>query len=503
MMHPSLSSRAALKPNFSALNAGGWTAATRVTSQISQFVIILIASRFLGPAEFGVFSLVSAVAYALLRIADAGWSEFIISWRGDESFIEATLTLSLIAGLIMSLLGLLGATFVDEVMASPTEAHLMALFALWIVLATLSSAQGGVLTRRQQVAPLSTILIAAEGVGFAVTVTALFTGADLFSLAYGRLAQQSLQMVASAALTGARPRALPDRAVIREVLAFTRHIFLTRWLNLMRMYASTFLIGLFLGPQSVGLYRAADRLVGALMELMNEPARMLAWLLLRRAAVRAQAEGLPVRETVRETAELMLPLIIAIALPCLALLALFADTVIAFLLGEGWRGAAPIVTILAIARALVVPSSVTEALLSILGEVRRFPPASLINAVISITALAIAAQFDAVAVAVGELVAGTGVLATTIWLQRRYGGVRWGLVARHSLFIVPSIALGLVVAETISQTFAAELPGIMRTLVACAAATVIYAAAVGLLRPVAVRIAFSLWRQQRAAEAAI
>jgi O-antigen/teichoic acid export membrane protein len=42
------------------LAAGAWTMVERVVSQAAQFVIFIVAARVLGPAEFGVFALISA-----------------------------------------------------------------------------------------------------------------------------------------------------------------------------------------------------------------------------------------------------------------------------------------------------------------------------------------------------------------------------------------------------------------------------------------------------------
>ena len=70
---------------------------------------------------------------------------------------------------------------------------------------------------------------------------------------------------------------------VRELAEFSRYILATRMVAYFHTYALTFIIGIFLGATSVGYYRVAERLGSSFAELMEEPARLIAWVSLRRA----------------------------------------------------------------------------------------------------------------------------------------------------------------------------------------------------------------------------
>ncbi len=468
--------------------AGALTAVARGSGQIAQLAIMVTAARYLGPAEFGVFALVSALAYVLLRIAEAGWAEFVISSRDETAAGEAAMTISLIAGVLVGSLALGAAVAAYLLGVGRETVVLIALFAVWIVPTSVSSVQAGIMVRDRRVARLAVVQGLGEFLGLAVTLAALFLGHGLLSLIYGRLVQQCAVFGACLVMTGTLPGRLPDRALGAAMGTFYRNILAVRLFAVLRLYAATIIIGLFLGTASVGLYRAAERVIGAFGELVGEPLRMMCWMILRPVAKDAEPTPQAVRAAIAEAANQTFPLMIALAIPAFALVGLFAADIIVFLLGEQWRGAAPIASILAFARLLLVPAVATEVVLSLTGEVRRAPPVSIFNCAVAVILVLIMAQFDATAVAVGELLGCMVAFVTSIYLQSRFGGVNWLSVAKRSLFVLPALAVCVLVALA-SVTALAEfaMPAIVRAVLACGAALLAYAAIIAIIRPEAVR----------------
>jgi hypothetical protein len=99
--------------------------------------------------------------------------------------------------------------------------------------------------------------------------------------------------------------------------------------------------------------------------------------------------------------------------------------------------------------------------------------------------------FGLVPVALGQSLAAVVALATTIWLQSRYGRLNWPQVLRHSAFII--IAIAAMVAAVYGLTaiasrreFAPALTMALQILVG----VVIYCGAMAALKPATVR---SFW----------
>ena len=244
----------------------------------------------------------------------------------------------------------------------------------------------------------------------------------LLSLIYGRLAHQVLQLASSLVFCRLRPARRIEGSVWREVRDFCMHILASRVVSNIRMYASTFIIGGFLGAAAVGYFRAAQRLVAAFGEILGEPTRVLAWGMFKKA----QSDE---PDSFNKIAIVFFPVLLALAIPVFLWIAIFSMELTIGLLGDQWAPTAPLIVILAFAQLAVAPSFATEAIISLAGFVKKIPLIATINAALSIIVTVIAAPHGVMAVAVSQAVVAIVFLASSIWMQEKYAGIRWREIA--------------------------------------------------------------------------
>lgn len=266
-----------------AIASGAWIVVERITAQFSQMAIFILAARILGPAEFGFFALISACAILLLRFAEVGWAQYIMSWHGDSHLPRQVLLMAIISGIIVASAGAATGSLLPVFGFSALAGQLVTLFSIWVFVATTSSAQKGIMIWQSKLRSSAFCEISGELVGLAVAVSALLSGYGVLSLVFGRLAFQSVHLVLSFTITRLTPLRGMKRDQFRHLVSFSAHLFTSRMIGNLRLYAATFIIGGFLGPAAVGFYRAAERLVGALAEVVAVPAEILAWNLFRKA----------------------------------------------------------------------------------------------------------------------------------------------------------------------------------------------------------------------------
>lgn len=412
--------------------------AARIVSQLAQLAIFVVAAHVLGPAEFGVFALVSAVATMARRVSEAGWSEFIINSRAGDDVIRHILFIAIASGLLACLLGIGASLIVPFWRTADGIATLGLLFSIWVLLATYTTAQGGVLIRRERHRPFALAQITGELVGLGVAVGALNAGYGLFSLIFGRLAMEIVGAMVMVWTVPLLPKAAVPLDLVREVLRFSGHIVTIRFIGNLRLNAATFFIGFFAGPAAVGYYRAADRLISAFAEVVAEPTRWLGWSLFRRARADAEAGtgGLA------EQANTFFPVVTVVAVPVFVGLAILGGDVIAVLLGETWRPAAQVVPMLALARLLQMPEIVSVALFSLTGNERKLPRLVIAYSVAGIAVTILVAPYGIVAVAWAELFMGAMICLAFGFAYRRVAGIRWIAVTWRLLPSVPALIVG-------------------------------------------------------------
>jgi O-antigen/teichoic acid export membrane protein len=211
---------------------------------------------------------------------------------------------------------------------------------------------------------------------------------------------------------------------------------------------------------------------------------MISWLLFRRDM---PPDGLPdgpeSRACAQRALEKLMPVLLGLTAPVYVTVAVLSEEIIVILLGEAWRAAAPVATILALALFPMIPSAVSEPLLALTGKTRFLPRVSLFNACVTLVLILVTVGFGMIAVAWAHLAIGLVAFGTTLWLHVRILGLDWWRIAERCAFLVP-ILIGLVgVALLLRDRALAQGAGPIETVaIVLAPSALLYLAAVALVR---------------------
>ncbi|MDE3238730.1 MAG: oligosaccharide flippase family protein [Paracoccaceae bacterium] len=454
--------------------------AERIIAQVSQLVLFVAAARILSPADFGVFALVSSAAILLMRSAEVGWAPYIMSWEGDDTVPRQVVMVALISGVCIGALAFGVGLLLPLIGLPAVVSHLFLLFSVWIALATTSSAQRGMMIWRDGLLGSSIAESLGEIAGMLVALVLLFHGYGVYSLAFGRLAYQTVHIVLSFAVTRRSPLWGMPRAELRALGHYSWQIFTSRFITNMRLYIGTFLIGGFLGPASVGYYRAAQRLVGSVAEIIGSPSLVLSWSMFRQARDRfgARSPGFQTQVNV------YFKLLTAAGLPIFLWLGLMGGDLITGLIGAKWLPALPLVPVLAFARALTMPNTVLEPILSLTGEIRRLPGFTLIFFIVAAVSTVAGGMIGLTAVAWSEVLTSALAMVAGGVLLQRHCGIAWDEVfaALRSL-VLPLLAGSLALLFFRETLGTAQIGPLTRVLIATLPSLVIYALALALFDP--------------------
>ncbi|MGC9368069.1 MAG: oligosaccharide flippase family protein [Paracoccaceae bacterium] len=403
-----------------AIRGGIWTAVSRILSQVVQFAIFMVAVQVMTPAEFGIFALVWTWSLILSQFAIAGWPEYIMQWRGDSLQPRRVLALAMAGGALLALTGIALSYLAPLISDDPRATPLMQVFAVWIFFASVAGTYAGAMNWQDRLSAAAISMIVGDLANLAVAVWALLHGHGVFALAAGRLVGALFWAGSGLAVM----RMVPDFRITlqqaKEIVRFTSRIVAVRLLVNIRLYAATLVIGGFLGAAHAGYFRAGQRLVSALAEVLGEPTRVLAWSLFRKTR---NDQGAKV--DFRERANSFFPLLLVFAVPLFAATAFLAEDITVGLLGEEWRPATPVVRILAIAYAVLATSAANEAVLSLAGMVRILPYMVLVNATIGVGITMLAAPHGIIATAWAQVASALVIFLINAWMMQRHAAIRW------------------------------------------------------------------------------
>lgn len=429
--------------------AGRWILISRIAAQFSQITLFLLAARFLTPAEFGVFALIQAFSALLFVGAAAGWREAIISTANSKHEINQLMAFSLLSGVAMALVGGLVSLGLN-VAGEAAAAGLAALFSVCVLIAPVVNGFNGLLVRRGRVRSFAMASVAAEILAFAVAAGTLINGFGVYALAFGKI----VFLAASAGLlawqSGWNGGLTLKGPRTRLLLSTSAHILANRSIFFVQSNSATFLVGAFLGPAGVGFYRAAERVVSSVAELVMEPLRMIAWVELRKVADQSGEADPELRARLANAATNILPLFVLLTAPVFIGLAFVAHDLVIFALGPAWAPSGDVAMIFALAACSVVPGVLAEPLLSLAGEIRRLPRIMLMNAAFSALLMVGLGPFGLLALASAAIPAGVFTLATTFWILRRHGGFAWRPALKGASIAVPplcAMAIGVLATQ--------------------------------------------------------
>lgn len=425
------------------MRSGVWVILSRIISQIAQFLMILAAARFMQPADFGVFALISAVSVGLTRVSEAGWRELVMSSVEDRTSAYAN-SLALLCGLATSGLGSLVAGVLFLKGYSFAAAVTMELLAVWVLLTTLCATQAGILVKRGKLQPLAKMQVFGEGAGLVVGIAVLASGGGILGLGAAKLMSQSVILVGSIAVSRWFALGWIGGAQGAEAYRFSLKILATRLIAYGQDNVALFTIGALVGPAAAGLFRAASRLSGALSEVVSEPVRQLSW-----SAAQQSFPG--------ATVDRLLTVTIIASTPLFVGLAATANEVVLLLLGPTWSLAGPLVAILALAGWLSVLNVATEPLLATRGQINLLPKLSVGFTGLTLLSLVVLAPLGVFWIAVGQFAVSAAILPVIVWVQQRYGGTSGTAIASASYPALIGAGL-LAAAVLIVGAFAAGLP---------------------------------------------
>lgn len=390
--------------------AGAW--GVRLVT-LGHFVVI---ARLLEPVDLGIIAFATALVASLASLVDQGLSTLVES-RPDAD--DATLDTAWWATLVTAALVTVSVAFAAPWIAGWTgKAYLEGLLpwmALTIVLGAVSSIQLAALRARFRHRAVATAQMLGTLAGAATGIGCALAGLAYWSLVAKALVEVSLVSAMLLYLSPWRLSKRFDLALWCRLLRDGAPILGMRLVDIVNQRLDALLIGARLGAGPLGLYTTGQRMHQIAMEAMFSAVNQVSLPLFGRVA------GQPAR-----TADVLLRLLRCVSLlsfPAFALLAATGPDLVAFVFGERWRAAGPVLSALAGGGLLFSVSYFNAPLMIANGRSRAVFGLTLLNAVTNALAFLAAVPYGIVAVAGAYAARGWLVYPVNLWLLRSTCGV--------------------------------------------------------------------------------
>jgi len=343
-----------------AYSAAWWTLAQGAADEVLRLVFFVVLARLLSPDVYGLMAL-AMVYFAIVEvIAEQGFTRTLVQ-RAElkPEHLDTAFWCQAALSLLAFALGVLAAHPIARLLGQPQLAPVLQALAVITPLLVLNTVQRALLERELRVHILAVTKLVSTLAGGAVGVTLALRGLGIWSLVAQQLAAALLSAVVVWAVSAWRPGLRVRRAALRDLLGFSGSLLALSCLHLLKNQADKFIIGVFLGPASLGFYAVSRRLVDVLVNVFVRPISQLTlpvFARLQHSQNRARAAyGLAVRGST------------AFAIPVFSGLFALAPEIVDVILGPNWGDVSALIRILSLLGLCQVFLFVDAALILSLG----------------------------------------------------------------------------------------------------------------------------------------
>ncbi|MBW0007258.1 MAG: oligosaccharide flippase family protein [Sphingomonas sp.] len=424
--------------------AAAWSAAGAWIEQGVAAVNFLVIARLVGVEDFGI----AAMAFAFLFLGEFlvrdTLTEAIVERSSlEEGRLEATFV-ALIGFSIVVVLALAAIAYVAaRAYGQPAVAPLLLVASPTVLMIGAAGVPTALLRRKLAYRTLAVRSVLGVVAGGLVGITMAINGFGAWSLVGQRLTDIGINSVMAFTAAGWVPRRWPKLGDYAMLSGLGPRVVLLRSLTLVIVQTPTVALGIFAGPRAAGLFAFASRLVEIVGSLIVQPVQGV-----------AQSTISEMRRQHSSTHEFFLDLTNMagwISFPAFVGLALIADPLVSFLLGNDWRAAGPMLAILCVPGATAALTAIQEAYLLAMDRIEKFVRASAIEAAIGVVIVALGSFYGPLAAVGGVALRALAAFPLRTSAALNLEGIGWrrfGVALIPPLLASGSMAVPLAIWRT-------------------------------------------------------
>jgi O-antigen/teichoic acid export membrane protein len=376
-----------------ALRAGAASVVMQYGNGVLQLVGAVVLARLLEPEDFGLVAIVMVLTSFAPLLIDFGLGDATIQRsKITQSQVSSLFWLSVGIGLATAAAVALCGPLIAWIYREPRMATIAPYFAITFVLYALSSQHLALLRRSMQFSETAKIQILGTFVGAVVGIFVAFCGFGYWALVIRPIANSLCVAIAAWLSCRWRPGLPVLDDDVRSMVRFGMHVVNLTVIYTMARAVDRIALGLFYRPDTVGQYQNATMLydnsiLSVISQIHNVGSAALSKLQSNPAALRQKYEA-------------ALSALSFFVMPTAAILSVTAQDLTVMLLGEKWKEAGLLLSIMALRGVFHIVEGSHGWLYLATGRADRWRNWGIIASVIQVVAVAGGLPFGATGVAV-------------------------------------------------------------------------------------------------------
>ncbi|MEM1410952.1 MAG: lipopolysaccharide biosynthesis protein [Pseudomonadota bacterium] len=417
-----------------------WKVVDQVLTQGLNLLAAMILARLIAPAEFGLFAILVLLMVLGDVFAKGGLAMALVQRQDITHDDESTVFWFNLAVALLIAVGLFAlAPAIAAFFEQERLTLLLRALVFNLVFAAGITVPWARLSKRLAFKRLALVTAISVGAGAVVAVLMALQGWGAGALVMQLLVSSGLNMLCLVVLERWQPAFTFDRRRFSTLFSYGAFHMGASLMMLLSRQAYTVFVGKLYSPADLGVFNRAVNTRGMPQNFIGSVYRGVGFPVLARLT--------PEPQRFRDSLRASLNAFMALALPVMAGIALVAEDLVPVMFGPNWSAVVPFLQVLCIGAIAWALNMINLNALSALGEARRVFRAQLMVQSLLLITVAITAQFNLLALAIGMSVMefiGTAIFAGM--LKRRLG---YGL-ADQLRDLAPYLALLAAMAAAVS-----------------------------------------------------
>lgn len=341
--------------NLRALTASGimWTGMAQFSTQIFQFLVIVVLARLLSPKDFGIVGLVAIIMGLINTANELGLSAAIIRRKDlNQTHLSTSLWASAGAGAVLCVLVILSSPFIAGFFREDLVRPVLIVSSMGLIIGSFSVVQRALLEKNLNFKSITLVEISAAFAAGIVSILLAFGGLGVWSLVLGSLCGIFITAAMLWRISPWRPDITFSYSHFRELFGFGSHVTGSQLLAYIAASTDYVIVGRLLGALSLGYYSLA-------YTIATIPLQKVSWIVMR-VTFPAFSTLQDNDEALRKGYLRVVRYVSLITFPMLAGMFAVAPEFVAFFYGEKWIPMVLPLQILCLAGALKSVNSIVS-----------------------------------------------------------------------------------------------------------------------------------------------
>ncbi|HBH7054160.1 TPA: lipopolysaccharide biosynthesis protein [Morganella morganii] len=374
-----------------------WSAIERLATQFVQLITMLIIARLIGPSSFGLIGILSVFIAVSQIIIDSGLSSALIrkNTHNDDDYITVFFFNTIIAILCYIIL-FISSPYISNFYDNPELTLLLRTLSIIIIINSFSIIQKTKLTIMMDFKTQAKASLTSVSFSCILALYLAYQNMGAWALVFQTISFSLLNTIFLNIYHPWKPKGKVKFSIFKELFGFGYKLMLSSLINSLYENVYLVIIGKKFSLLDVGFYTQSNQLVSTPAVTITNIIQRVTYPMLSKIKDNHETLNNAYLTTLRLSSSVIFPLLLGLSVT--------ADILVPLILGDEWKPAAVLVSILSLGLLLYPLHAINLNYLQVKGRSDLFLKLEIIKKIIGTLILIITIPYGIIAICIGIVI---------------------------------------------------------------------------------------------------